>query len=195
MSQSDYELWVRGLRAWGDDPSHDLSGLPSLTAQSFSPATYQRLIRHLHLAISQMMQTWSADLQRAVSDASDEYAMARELVRVRGPLARRVQLAKHPGLPTEISQALDEQTRKDITTMQQELERTVMKSSNGSTSSRTSNDRLLAVIRQNKLTAVLDPNFRIPAPSTSLITRAETDKVERPAGRRRIYLEPTPTDG
>lgn len=194
MGQGLYESWVLALRKWGKDPSYDLSNLPPLSVDSFDPRTYQRLLTHLQQALSEMMQAWSADLQRSLSAASEDYVIARELVRLRGPLARRVQLTAHPGLPTEVSEALSEQTSNDITALQEELEKNVLSAAQGSVSSRARNEQLLALIRQNRLTAVLDGSHKgAPAP-TEAPQRADQTGYSTAAGRRRIHIEQTSTD-
>jgi hypothetical protein len=197
MSDGLYEKWVRALRNWAKDSTYDLSGLPPLSVDSFTPGTYQRLLRHLHEAMSHRMQEWSADLEKSLSTATGDYEIARELVRLRDPLARRVQLASHPALPAELSEALTKQAREDIEKLQAQLETNVMRASQGSVSSRARNERLLALVRQNKLTAVLDPNYKGASPSAS---SPDIPRVPSPIGysspvvRRKIHLERNFTD-
>lgn len=197
MSDGLYEIWVRALRNWAKDPTYDLSELPPLSVDSFTPSTYQRLLSHLHEAMSQRMQEWSADLEKSLSRASGDYAIARELVRLRAPLARRVQLANHPGLPAELSEALTKQARDDIEKLQEQLEANVMKAAQGSVSSRARNEQLLALVRENKLTAVLNSNYEgASAPTNS----PDIHRAPNPGGssshvvRRKIHLEQNFTD-
>lgn len=194
LGQGLYESWVLALRKWGKDPSYDLSDLPPLSVDSFDPRTYQRLLTHLHRAMGEMMEAWSADLQRSLSAASEDYVIARELIRLRGPLARRVQLTAHPGLPAEVSDALSKQTSNDITALQEELEKNVLTAAQGSVSSRARNEQLLAVLRQNRFTAVLDASNKGALPPTKVPQRSNQTERSTGAVRRRIHIAQTPTN-
>ena len=44
---SVYKTWATTLRTWSRAPSTSLDGLPPLTAESFSPRTFSRLVDHL----------------------------------------------------------------------------------------------------------------------------------------------------
>lgn len=159
-STSAYESWVVGLRAWQLDPAHDLSGLPSLSVDSFTPATYARLMNHVNTAISEMMTAWSQMLQRALSTAVTDHDRARELAQLRVRLARRLQLARHPGWPTEISEALWKGAVGDIRALQADLE----KSASGGgeyrgSSARGESERTLAIVRSTRFTAIIEPGF------------------------------------
>jgi hypothetical protein len=162
VSGGDYETWVMGLRAWRSNPSTDLSHLPALTSASFTPATYERLMTHIQDALSHMMQAWAARLRTEVSASTNEHDAARALVQLRPELARRLQLAKHPGLPEEIRTALWDAAVADIQTIQADLEKAVVApSSAGGTTDRAGGERMLALVRQNPFTAILNPAFDV----------------------------------
>ncbi len=161
MSGGVYESWVIGLRAWANDPGTDLSQLPTLTAESFTPATYQRLIKHLNDAISTMMASWNESLNRAISSARDEHDVARELVQLRALLARRLQLARHPGFPQEISNSLWDGACVDILAIQQSLESGVHATSDRATTSRSDQERTLAMVRGTSFAAIIAPGYPI----------------------------------
>ena len=50
MTDGPYEQWVIALRRWRTDPSHGLGDVPALTAESFPPSAYARLLDHLDSA-------------------------------------------------------------------------------------------------------------------------------------------------
>jgi hypothetical protein len=195
-STSVYEAWVLGLRAWGADPTTDLSGLPTLTAESFTPATYQRLVKHLNEAIAAMMAVWNSALERAVTGANDEHEIARELVQLRVLLARRLQLARHPGFPKEISNSLWDGACADILSIQASLEREATKNGAGATTSRTSQERMLSLMRNNSFAAITDPGYPLEqlfgtgpsqtAEESNVASSESNDFVPR---RRRVAID------
>lgn len=153
---SVYETWVITLREWSADPTTPLDDLPKLEDDTFTPATFQRLLSHIQKAMVTVMEAWQVALQRAFSTAQSEHDLARDLVQLRSVLVRRVQLSGHPSLPAVLSDALLEGVAKDLAALQEQLEREVMKERAGQKSSREENERLLRLVRENPLTRVLD---------------------------------------
>jgi len=161
-SLSDYEDWVRALRSWRRDATADLESLPALEASSFPPATYRRFLKHLNDAINEFMKRWQTQLSAALSAAVDDHARARALVEARVGLAHRLRLARHPSFPQEIRDQLEKQAIDDVTSIQAQLEedaRSVVSAS--SSSSRPAREATLRLIRDNALTAVLDPGYAL----------------------------------
>lgn len=157
---SVYEDWVRTLRAWRRDPLTDLTKLPVLDETSFPPAIYQRFLRHLNEAINEFMNRWQSQLAAALGAASDDHARARALVDSRVGLSQRLVLARHPSFPEKIRNQLIEQATTDIKSLQAQLEDDATNMvSLGSASMRPQREATLRLIRDNALTAVLDPNF------------------------------------
>ncbi len=154
-----YEVWVLGLRKWQKNPSADLSQLPRLTADSLPPSAYSRLLTHLHTAIEAMMQDFSEKFSRGIEHARSEHEMAQVMVGLRALLYRRVELARHPSLPEEISRPLVEAARREIAALQVDLERVLTSSTDRSSSNRSRVERMLKLARDNSFTAVLDPGF------------------------------------
>ncbi len=104
---SVYERWVNSLRAWAKDPENvSLLELPVLEESTFTPDTYRRLVSHILDAMRQANERWHQGLTRAWTNATTPYELSREMVSLRTTLARRVQLARHPGLPEPIQAAL-----------------------------------------------------------------------------------------
>lgn len=160
-----------GLRRWGADPTTDLSGLPPLAADTFVPATYDRLVTHLHHALSAMMGGWNDSLQRALStSAGSAHDLERELVQLRAQLGRRLLLARHPSLPEQISTSLWDGACRDIRTIQADLEKATTTSTDRATTARGDGERLLDIVRRNSFAAIVEPGFPLhtlyaPAPA------------------------------
>lgn len=195
MSGGAYELWVTALRQWRVDQTIDLSRLPSLAVDTFTPATYGRLLGHLQQALNQMMEGWAARLQAAVSTTSDPHELARGLVSMRPQLARRLQLARHPGLPSEIADTLWSGAVADIQSIQAQLEATVSAREAGAASDRPNAEKLLDVLRRNSFTALLDPGFPLGAlldddsPAFVPVTPPVPIDADPLPGRRRIMTD------
>ncbi len=153
---SVYERWVNTLRAWAQDPETvSLLELPVLDESTFTPDTYRRLIDHLLAAMRAANDRWHEGLTRAWSNASTPFELAAEMVSLRTTLARRLQLAKHPGLPEPIRTALHEGLAKDIQRYQREAEEAVSRQRSATSLDSRTRDQLLAVVRENSFVAVL----------------------------------------
>ncbi|WLP92149.1 hypothetical protein [Gordonia sp. NB41Y] len=159
MTTSQYEMWVETLRRWRTDPSTDLSRLPLLQADSLPVQAYQRLFVHLGDAIQTMMNDFAEKFARDLGAARSEHDIARTLVNARPQLARRIQLARHPGLPPEVQRPLLEAAERDLRALQQELEQGFTGPSSRYGSDRGAAERLLHLARQNSFTAILAPGF------------------------------------
>lgn len=162
-STSTYEAWVHGLRRWALDPTADLGGLPALTVDSFTPDTYRRLLGHLHTAIATMMRTWQAQLTRDLGSALDDHGRARALVSLRVLLARRLELAKHPALPREVSHALWDSAARDIEHIQRTLETEVVRPRDGTARADGAQERLLQLVKQHSFVVLIQPGFPLSA--------------------------------
>lgn len=161
-SLSVYEDWVRALRAWRRDPLVDLSHLPALDEASFPPATYQRFLNHLNEAINEFMKRWQSQLSTSLGAATDDHVRARALVDSRLGLSQRLRLARHASFPEKIRNELVAQAEKDIRGLQAQLEENALNVvAVSSASSRPQREATLRLIRDNALTAVLDPNFSL----------------------------------
>lgn len=198
---STYESWVLALRKWATDPRHDMSGLPTLQADSLPPSAYERLMGHIASAQQELMSTWRARLESGFAAAKTEQDYGRTLVELRGLLGRRLQLARHAGFPAQIQQALSESVERDVRRLQRELEDAVTQP--GRSTIRTSAERLLRVVRSNSLTAILDPGFpldtlferpapppdvRGPLPAPAGAAAGQTGSSSRMI-RRRVVLD------
>lgn len=153
---SVYERWVNTLRAWAQAPENtSLQDLPSLAEDTFSQDTYRRLIDHLLEAMRAANERWHQGLTRAWSTAASPFELARELVDLRVTLGRRLQLAKHPGLPQAVQEALLEGLRTDVARYQQEVEDGIRRQRSSSSLDSGWRDQMLAVVRENSFAAVL----------------------------------------
>lgn len=163
MNTSVYEVWVSGLRLWQEDPTTDLGHLPPLAVDTFTPATYERLLGHLHAALDRMMELWNLGLTKSLQAAANDHERERALVQSRLVLARRVQLVRHPGFPPEISTALLDATRADIRTLQADLERVLLQSTARGSSDREAQGGALRIVRRAPLTVLIEPGFDLDA--------------------------------
>lgn len=173
---SAYEVWVRRLRQWQRDPSTPLHDLPVLEHDTFTPATYQRLLTHIEKALETVTARWSARLAEAFGRASVGHDLARDLVGLRPMLARRVQLAHHPHLPPALSDALRRECSETLSRLQSQLEEEVERLGRDGRLSRTDTDQLLRTVRDNSLVRVVEMDI----PQDGSIPRARS--VEPAAG-------------
>lgn len=173
---STYEKWVLALRTWQKDPTYDLGDLPALTVDSLPPSAYERLMSHFGRAQAALMELWSTRFLRDWAAARSAHDQMRVLVDLRALLGRRLQLARHPGLPQEFRDALEEAVASDIRRMQDDLEKQATRAVAGAHSQRNEQERMLHLLRTNSLTAILEPGFPLgslltpgthPAPSTT----------------------------
>lgn len=156
MDTGIYEAWASRLVAWGNDPETSLEGLPVLTEESFGSSTFQRLFKHLQRAQEKLMQRWKDDWEEGLDAVQNEHDLAQLLVHSRELLAKRVQLASHPGLPAQVREALLEETTTAIKDIQAQLEKGLSAHTN---SWAVEDGDLLRAVRATPLTAVLDPGF------------------------------------
>lgn len=190
MNTSVYEAWVVGLRAWQDDPTTDLSGLPPLTIETFTPATYERLLGHLRTAVDDMMQNWNRGLIQALSTAVTDHDRERALVQSRLVLARRVQLSQHPSLPEEVTEAFYQSTCRDIRSLQADLERAMLQSTARGSSDREAQERALRIVKAAPLTALIEPGFDVEAFLAGLAPASTPAPRIRDAGISDLPLPP-----
>lgn len=204
---SVYERWVRALKAWVTDPSVRLEDLPPLTEETYDPQTYSRLFAHMRGCIDELMDAWSDLLTRALSRATDEHELGRELVNLRPLLARRAALSRLPNLPEEVRKILHEDTVRSITELQSELEKVLGDPGQGARIDRAAADRLVAVARATPLTEALTMTTTHRSPSGAAALTAEhppllapgpgTSPVQRRSrwSHRVIGTDPTPSTG
>jgi hypothetical protein len=159
---SAYEAWVEAIYAWRENPRHDLTQLPTLLVESLPPTAFDRLFTHIAKAQQHVMDRWSETFIRDWASARDEYAAVRVLMASRVVMARRLQLAGHPGLPEEVRQEFTEGVARDVRKLQQDLEVIATRQS-GHRIDRTATERTLNLLRANRLTAILEPGFPLQA--------------------------------
>ena len=90
METGSYEIWVSRLIAWSNDPQVQLSDLPVLKEESFSPATWSRLLKHIEKAIAKVMDKWQDDMEKGTRMMRSEHDFSNVLVHSRELLAKRV---------------------------------------------------------------------------------------------------------
>lgn len=185
QGHSVYEAWVLALRQWAQDSTYSLRDLPTLTATSFTPATFQRLITHLEKAISDMMVHWDKQLGAAIRAASDPHELARVMVDARRGYARRVQLASHPGLPEEIRAALVADAERSIRSIQRDLEDAVQRDDSRGRTSREESEKLLKIVRENSLERAMAMDVSGDEPVAPVRSAPPPARMEQyPIGRR-----------
>lgn len=160
---SAYEQWVTAVRSWREDPRHDMSQLPVLVADSLPPAAFERLFVHIRDAQQYVMDRWVSTFARDWGGARDEQGRVRALLDTRRVLARRLQLARHPGLPEVVRTELGNGVARDIRQLQEELEEAVTKQQRGARFDSAQIERALNILRTNRLTAILEPGYSLQA--------------------------------
>lgn len=180
---SVYKTWATALRTWGRAPSTSLDGLPPLTAESFSPRTFSRLVDHLVTAVSTMMDGWNESFARSWEHAlasGDVHVIESALVDARRLLLPRLRLSTHPSLPQELREGLMSSMRKDVESLQHQLEEAVSSTRAGRVvSDPTGDDRLVRVVRENSLMRVFDTGY---VDGSAIIGLADRASAPGPVG-------------
>nr|WP_313777373.1 hypothetical protein [Mycobacterium sp.] len=177
---SAYEQWVTAVRSWRQDPLHDMSQLPTLVVDSLPPAAFERLFSHIRDAQQHVMNRWADTFARDWGAARDEQGRVRALLDTRRVLARRLQLAGHPGLPEVVRAELTKGVARDTEQLQQELEEALTKQQRGARIDRFQTERALNVLRTNRLTAILEPGFSLQALFDGRIDVTQQQAVSAP---------------
>lgn len=180
---SVYKTWATTLRTWSRVPSTSLDGLPPLTAESFSPRTFSRLVDHLVTAVSTMMDGWNESFARSWEHAlasGDVHTIESALVDARRLLLPRLRLSTHPSLPQELRENLMTSMRKDVESLQHQLEEAVSSTRAGRVvSDPTGDDRLVRVVRENSLMRVFDTGY---VDGSAIIGLADRASAPGPVG-------------
>lgn len=180
---SPYEAWVERVRAWAGDESVSLEGLPQLSVESMPMASYERLIVHLNAATEAVTQKWVDELSVLLSDLPEPQEVARRLVDLRRKLARRLELARHPGLPEELRKPYSDSAEKDIRRYQQDVEESVSKLRRILPTPVA--EHYLRVVRENSFVAVLGySSSQAGGRMTATHQPGPTSQPGRPEGRR-----------
>ena len=160
---SAYKSWVTTLRAWSRDTSVSLDSLPPLNQDSFSPTTYNRVLDHMITAIGTMMRGWNDSFTRdwnAALGAWDLHGAEAALVEARRRLLPRLTLANHPGLPERIRTALMTGLRKDVESIQKQLEEDMQDVSRFTTPTvRQQQEQLVRLVRTNSMARNFDGGY------------------------------------
>lgn len=160
---SAYKSWVTTLRAWSRDTSISLDSLPPLNQDSFSPTTYNRVLDHMITAIGTMMRGWNDSFTRdwsAALGAGDLHGAEAALVEARRRLLPRLTLANHPGLPERIRTALMTGLRKDVESIQKQLEEDMQDVSRFTTPTmRQQQEQLVRLVRTNSMARIFDGGY------------------------------------
>ena len=160
---SAYKSWVTTLRAWSRDTSVSLDSLPPLDQDSFSPTTYNRVLDHMITAIGTMMRGWNDSFTRdwnAALGAGDLHGAEAALVEARRRLLPRLTLANHPGLPERIRTALMTGLRKDVESIQKQLEEDMQDVSRFTTPTmRQQQEQLVRLVRTNSMARIFDGGY------------------------------------
>lgn len=188
-----YETWVVTLRAWSADPQIPLDHLPVLREDMYTPDTFTRLIAELSKAMQAISDRWLARLAKACENSQTPHDLARELVSLRGVLARRGQLATHPSLPQPVRDGLQDGFRRDVERWQSEVEESIGKNHSRYSLDTTHRDLMLRVVRENSLLAVLGYEYGSASQAPALLALPERDPslplappTSRSSPRRRI---------
>jgi hypothetical protein len=153
-----YETWVRRLRAWTADISTPLDDLPPLALESLPPATWDRFIQHLKKDLGRVMQDWANLLGQRLGAARSDVERSGALLDARRLAARRLMIAKHPGLPQQLRDALWDMLADTIRGVQDQLEAAATRRDGRDLDNLGASQRL-ALHRGNSLATILDPTF------------------------------------
>ena len=180
---SAYKSWVTTLRAWSRDTSVSLDSLPPLNQDSFSPTTYNRVLDHMITAIGTMMRGWSDSFTRdwnAALGAGDLHGAEVALVEARRRLLPRLTLANHPGLPEKIRTALMTGLRKDVESIQKQLEEDMQDVSRFTTPTmRQQQEQLVRLVRTNSMERIFDGGY---VDGSAIVRLADRVSAPGPAG-------------
>lgn len=156
IAPTPYETWVRTMKAWAVDPTIPLHHLPPLADDTFTPATYQRLLVYVKDALETVTQKWVAELGRALSTWRTPFELAHDLVQLRASLARRVQLSRHPSLPPTVRQAYIREVERAVGGYQKDIEDAVADGLRRGNLSMNDKEQVLRAVRENSFLRVLD---------------------------------------
>lgn len=145
-----YHEWATFLDRWSDGEPVDPTGLPPIAAEDLTGDSFGRLSTRLTGALSKRLQAWADALTRGLAEARDEFAVARALGHARWGLAPIRELARHPGLPPELTGRLSEAVEEQVRSAQRSLEDGVEDLRRGGASHRAVEARLRTV-RDNAL--------------------------------------------
>ena len=180
---SAYKSWVTTLRAWSRDTSVSLDSLPPLNQDSFSPTTYNRVLDHMITAIGTMMREWNDSFTRdwnAALGAGDLHGTEAALVEARRRLLPRLTLANHPGLPERIRTALMTGLRKDVESIQKQLEEDMQDVSRFTTPTmRQQQEQLVRLVRTNSMARIFDGGY---VDGSAIVRLADRASAPGPAG-------------
>ncbi len=153
--QGPYAAWATRLAAWSADPSTSLDELPSLDEHTFDRNTYNRFNAKLSEALQAFMDQWSDHFVLAFGRAQGTHELAVSLVQLRNSLKPRLVLARHPGLPQAVREALESGLAKDLANIQEQIETSVRQSSSRGSVDLGGIDLLLSVVHENSMVALL----------------------------------------
>ena len=180
---SAYKSWVTTLRAWSRDTSVSLDSLPPLNQDSFSPTTYNRVLDHIITAVGTMMRGWSDSVTRdwnAALGAGDLHGAEVALVEARRRLLPRLTLANHPGLPEKIRTALMTGLRKDVESIQKQLEEDMQDVSRFTTPTmRQQQEQLVRLVRTNSMARIFDGGY---VDGSAIVRLADRASAPGPVG-------------
>ena len=180
---SAYKSWVTTLRAWSRDTSVSLDSLPPLNQDSFSPTTYNRVLDHIITAVGTMMRGWNDSFTRdwnAALGAGDLHGAEVALVEARRRLLPRLTLANHPGLPEKIRTALMTGLRKDVESIQKQLEEDMQDVSRFTTPTmRQQQEQLVRLVRTNSMERIFDGGY---VDGSAIVRLADRVSAPGPAG-------------
>ena len=180
---SAYKSWVTTLRAWSRDTSVSLDSLPPLNQDSFSPTTYNRVLDHIITAVGTMMRGWNDSFTRdwnAALGAGDLHGAEVALVEARRRLLPRLTLANHPGLPEKIRTALMTGLRKDVESIQKQLEEDMQDVSRFTTPTvRQQQEQLVRLVRTNSMARIFDGGY---VDGSAIVRLADRVSAPGPAG-------------
>ena len=181
---SAYEIWVGDLRAWAEDPHTSLDHLPPLDERSFSPDTYSRLMTHLVRSVEASSRRGVDALSSAFQHSTTPAELEVALVAVRPVLARRTQLVRHPSLPEPVRQTLEDAMRRELERAQQQIEDDLRRQGAGGRLDTDHLDRMLHVVRENRLTVVLERSYADAAGRLEVAPLPLVDRADAPPTRR-----------
>lgn len=173
-AHGNYAAWAAWLEAYGrgtDLPSRHLTAIDD----GLGPHMQERLLLRIKAAFEERTRLWSETLRRHLESGAvrEVRELGAALVAARGRLQPLRLLTTDPRLPEPVRSGMRDALAEMLRSSQDSLENSVRRQPRDS-------ERLLAVVRENTLTAALDPPVLPPARTGSALPP--------PAGRQVIIL-------
>jgi hypothetical protein len=185
LGDTAYEQWVRRLRDWGKDPNTSLDDLPPLFSDDrVTRDVVDRLVAHILKAQDAFLKQFKARLDAAFEE-TDAQAFARAYHNLQYFYARRLNLARHPGLSADLQQALEQSAVTDLHETQRQVEEGAGR--DRGRGSIAGNNDMVAIVRKNSLLQILQAYNQPPTSSAAVIPGAAVSGIKSQTNLIPVY--------